>query len=379
MSTDGRYFSDLVADAFIVYVPGATNQDIKLGYISNPSSNPVHGRFLFRDDTVALEAVDGVSSTFGAWTIVEWTTTTGGARLLLHTAEISKYTWPISPVEAFLVPHITQEVMPAVTKLIAVLDEVLEFEFDGVIELEAGFNVELTLPDPTGASLRGRNRIQIDVVPGAGLGKAPACEKDIRLLTLNGLPPDDNGDIRLDTEDCYRWEYPRLGETAPGVWELIPSTLLFFNQCEPCCQCGDYILVYDDLLRDVYTRAKTASVALYDARDSYVLLRTDMITEKACRERRWLEVRAFGHHGWTVSVQVIVNNDGPCDAENVVLEIDFTTVPTGELVQDTAILHNDDNQHQPIPIEGAWPTYAIDAGIDIRWTRKMVLSFEVYF
>lgn len=385
-SADGRYFSDVIADVFLLYNP-KDSQHIRLDYLSDPAGPVVHVRFVYEDGTTAFEDMDGVPRTFGSWTIIEFFSGTGEARLLLQTSEIAGYAWPAAPVDAWLVPHALQERLANVSHVVAVIDETLKFEFDGVVELEGGFNTNVGLATGADAhtTTRGRQRVRIDVAPGLGLGRVPTCEKDVRLLTVNGIGPDDNGNIRLDAVDCYRWELPRVQETAPGVWQLEPSKLMFFQQCEPCCQCIDYITVYDDLLRSAYNRGKLASIGIYSARDEYLMLIERMEAERACRQKRWVEVRATALHGWTLSVQAIINNDGPCDAEFVEMEVaieaytDDGEPVLGQIVGNTAILYNEEKQSQPITLTGDYPTVSFTDPMRIRWTKKVVLSFSVYF
>lgn len=51
----------------------------------------------------------------------------------------------------------------------------------------------------------------------------------------------------------------------------------------------------------------------------------------------------------------------------------------GQIVGNTAILYNEEQQSQPITLTGEYPTVSFTDPMRIRWTKKVVLSFSVYF
>jgi hypothetical protein len=376
-SVNGEYFSDLVSDAYLVYTPGAVSKNVKLTAMSEPTGSAVECEFRFEDNTLAFEDTEGVASTFGSWTMVEWTNTTGSARILLLTSKIADYTWPVAPEYAFLVTHILQEVMPTVSKVVAI-DGVTSYNLGGDIELEAGYNIDISEVEAP-ESARGRTRLQIAAIPGAGAGASPECTQIDSILTINGVGGDANGNLTLHTEDCYRLEYPIDTEVSPGVWRETPNQLTIYNQCEPCCQCEDYVYLYDILLRTSYDEAKLTSDYLYAVLDQYKDLRDRIIAEKAAREKLLVEVRPVAKQGWTTSAQVVVYNNTPDNITDVELEVHFSAGATGILVPGTAVLHNDQQQRQDAPISGTFPTYLVDTALDINFTKLLVLTFEIYF
>ena len=85
-SVGGEYFSDLVTDAYLVYTPGSVNSNVKLTKLSEPIGSSVECEFQFEDNSVVFADTDGEARTFGSWTIIEWTNSTGSARIQIGRA-----------------------------------------------------------------------------------------------------------------------------------------------------------------------------------------------------------------------------------------------------------------------------------------------------
>ena len=377
-NADGDYFSELVVDAYLAYVPGEVSKDVKLTDLSEPTGSVVECTFKYSDNTTAFTSTSGIARVFGSWTIVEWVETTGVARILVETAKISTFSWPVAPVDAYLVSHILQEVMPSVEAITAVPDLLSSYSLTGIVELEAGYNVEMTAEDVD--SVRGTKRINISAVPGAGAGKVPGCDvSDIGIFTINGQSPDLNGNINLIGDDCYKLEYPLDLTDVGGEWPVIPNSLEFSNQCEPCCQCEDYVYLYDTLLRGSHTIGSDLSTTVYAVIDEYKDLREQILLEKSRRESLSLELRTTSRHGWTTTVQVIVYNNTDSNVSNIDLGVSFSSAATGQVIEGSAVLYNDQQQNQLVSLGGSYPSLSLSTGLSIRFTKLLVLSFEVYY
>lgn len=106
----------------------------------------------------------------------------------------------------------------------------------GDIELVAGTNIRL-VPNPNPG---GNPQIRIDAISGAGLvqdcgceGKLPADAPCIR--TINGIPPDNNGNFLLEGDAC-------LTLTA------LPTGLAIKDGCSTaCCGCDELQKIVADL------------------------------------------------------------------------------------------------------------------------------------
>jgi hypothetical protein len=89
--------------------------------------------------------------------------------------------------------------------------------------------------------------ISFNITPGAGLGKEP-CSPDTGptetlLRYLNKIPPDDRGDIKIQTSssDCISIDNAYKLQALPysggdETWGLLSLN----SHCAPCCRCKDY-------------------------------------------------------------------------------------------------------------------------------------------
>lgn len=375
---DGTLFSDMVVDAFIGY-PVAQQQDIKLYSLSNPAAATPTVVFRYADNTVAFNGLSAEvrKATIGPWTFLQWTKTTAVARLLLRTADIAKFTWPVTPTDAWLVGHTVQPIQRSVMTIGADV-----YQFDGFVELVDGYNIGLSLDTtyvPSAIPARTQHRVVIEAVPGDGLGLYPICQETTPpIFTINGISPDDQGNFTLAPEGCYRGEMP-VNDVGMPPWPILPNRYKLHNDCSPCCECSDYVYVYDVLFRKVYERAKTVSTSLYAARDQYQDFYDGVVQQKVCREVPRVDLRLTARQGWTCACQVILNNNKGCTANSVDLSIDFDPAPPGILVPDSVKLDADGVEHVSVVIGGSFPNYTFSYTDGVYGARQLILTFELYY
>ena len=139
----------------------------------------------------------------------------------------------------------------------------------GIVSLRGGFNVNLeTNPDsqlaPIGIGVEDvEHRLVINVDARGGEGRFPSCQAGIneRLITsINGVKPDEFGNLKLSSDSCFRWERDiTFGEDVlppdanPRLGAIVEGTLKLINGCKCCSPCEDYATLYK-LLRVVYLR-----------------------------------------------------------------------------------------------------------------------------
>ena len=380
-------FSDLTVDAYVLTTI-STQQNIKLSYLEDPTAVSPKVTIKFADDTIAFDSdtaggstVNFKTSIFGEWTVLEWTNTAYGvARLLLKTDAISDYAWPVAPVNAFLVAFTTQ---PASSKVKTVSKGT--FVFDGDIELVSGFNVDLVETDNPefvdSTPQRGRKFVRIDTSEGLGLGNYLDCDPaDPPVVTINGIGPDSNGNLALNGDDCYRLEIP-IDEAAQGAlpgppWHLEDNTLKIYNNCAPCCDCEDYIHVYDDLERTVYARAKAVSDKIYSTRDSFRELVEKVNQEKACREVPTLQVRLVSRPGWTATVQAIIRNNQACQVDYIYLDFAFGGVTRPLYVPSSGYFNSKTTKQERFDPETTDP--CSDASLETMWSSSSLTSGRIW-
>lgn len=114
--------------------------------------------------------------------------------------------------------------------------------------LRNGYNTELeveTLETTDG----GRNQTQITLhaQPGTGLGRFTGCEEEQVVRSINLQPGSATGQFTIAAGDCYRVEIPHT--IFDGEAEPTPHALRLLNDCGPCCECDDYLAVYEAIRR----------------------------------------------------------------------------------------------------------------------------------
>jgi hypothetical protein len=103
----------------------------------------------------------------------------------------------------------------------------------GDIQLREGRNIRLTVEDG--------NTIRIDAISGAGLEPDCDCGSGMAIQTINGVPPDANGDFNLFGDECFDIQ-------------TVTAGLRFKDLCsQSCCGCEELTALTNDF--NAYTRS----------------------------------------------------------------------------------------------------------------------------
>ena len=198
----------------------------------------------------------------------------------------------------------------------------------GNIILQNGFNTVLTASDSvvTDGSRRTTD-ITINADPNSGKGRfGPGCSEVITtgIRRINTIGGDNRGNFLLDATGCYRVERPVISvlQEDPRQVRIRDHTLQIFNDCGPCCDCDDFIAVWEAIrrLRDRYADLIARVQA---ARDTYHANRDRWNESKDCREadqlRLILQSACPGELGVAAG---FCNNSEDC-IEGLVIHISF--------------------------------------------------------
>lgn len=247
--------------------------------------------------------------------LYQWEVGSSILRLVVHTA------WPPPPLEPrqrayklHLVPSngiLDEQAVVRMPKRIKEVTVGLTTITTGDLEFEAGYNIALTdegpigqvqfleeaieplLGERIGGGRRGR-RFEIDGTPGGGpLGRFPGCDDlDITIKRINGVVPNAYGDFIVTTDDparlsCYWLERPTnvVAESNPRIVRIEQNTLQVNNDCDPCCDCPDYVEV-KKAIDALWDRWRQLGMDAEDIRDLYALNRERWLEQKECREAR---------------------------------------------------------------------------------------------
>jgi hypothetical protein len=198
--------------------------------------------------------------------------------------------------------------------------------FSNKVVLSNGHNTRITVQRPTiTPGQRPRTVITFNAAPGAGLGRFdPGCEEETVLKKINGVGPDDNGNIDLTCTDCYRLERPihSMISEADRTVSLINHSLHLLNDCSACCTCGNFINTYEgfrrirDNLADLFSRA-------HSVRDTYNANVDRWNAQRSCRLSQ--SIQAVIQPTCSEDVQLGIgfcNHSSQC-LDNLVLIISF--------------------------------------------------------
>ena len=227
------------------------------------------------------------------------------------------------------------------------LPNYLSEAFTEDVLLTEGFNVEI---------LTDGSNITFNAAAGKGVGLGPACDQDKHppLRRLGGAVPGDDGEIYIGGDKCLM-----VGPNSPvadadddGEETLIDSYLISGQHpempgsdydpklyisgfCAQCCPCNHYENVYRALLNtgSPLWASKNPEEGggegllskIQKAVDYYTCLMNQYIAVAECFEQApvVVQVVGWGHYGYLVSAQVLIQNHGSTDLTADALKVQF--------------------------------------------------------
>ena len=275
--------------------------------------------------------------------------------------------------------------------------------------IKEGYNVELRGDIET-------NSITFGAIPGAGAGYGPEyCEPDPLVRTINGAGPDEVGDIYIGGSNCivvgpdtntsvpeadlvsshgygtaltkfksYRmFDGHPLGEPSPDPEdcsmgdELCESKLMISGFCSQCCSCNNYEKMYKALEKaaaplwdDINPTPPEGYEGPWQWDDTGLLHRANKTTEMYnCIVTQYTEIRecfrnkpvvvssaGWGHYGYLVSAQVLIQNHGEFELTgNLEITFDFGDVGEVEYVDKTSYANIDEGSIEDSDFNPAQP------------------------
>lgn len=244
---------------------------------------PTHDQDLKIVDAVGTTVFDSsLATTFEsvAWssrfTVLKWIDSVGQIlRVIFHTAwpsteDVREYDVFIAPANAILDPRATYALPRGVRSLRVGVTTV---SGESVV-FRNGYNTEITVGETSATDGRRRQTtLDLSAEAGSGFGRVPAdCGEEAGVAgfvtTINNVEPDESGNFHIDASGCYLLDIPILNFIVPDQIRLLNHTLRLSNQCSPCCDCQDYVNVYEALRKLTQRYADLISEA-QAARDQY--------------------------------------------------------------------------------------------------------------
>lgn len=205
-----------------------------------------------------------------------------------------------------------------------------------VLRLRRGYNTNLTTLQTR--TTRGEivQDVTVDIVPGAGIGRFPACDANLGISALGGAKPTEAGDLIITGDDCLRFQ-PKVTYDIDGA-TVVDGQFTLEDICQAGCQCEDftelakYTTATWNRMREIATRAN-------EIRNQYHSIRDHMAAVKECAEKQPLRLEAWPIRPCEMAVMVGVCNPGDENMEDITVQLDIKT--TDDEPIDDAIVHCD--------------------------------------
>jgi hypothetical protein len=246
--------------------------------------------------------------------------------------------------------------------------------YTGKIRLEAGYNVAVEAEElPRADGARHLNRVTLDAVPGAGLGRRPACQDEtVYVRRLGNAEADAAGNLVIEADECLRLQ-PPLSVSESGsdrvaalrhdelTDEEAAAALVLHGDCGPCCECEDYVRVYTGL-KTLWNGWRTVAAEAEGVRDRYDENVARWEEQRACREANPARLVTRGERGCKTVVGQSFCNFTACCLGGVELRVtlrlfsgpDEVAWPGGATVSD-AVVSSADGGVEPYSPEVTGP------------------------
>jgi hypothetical protein len=343
---------------------------------------PVHAQDILVTDAngiIVFDSTTAVDFVQVAWgdnkQVVEWKTVTGVARLVRYLGSVSVFPQHIVPESG----ELDGRTYRAMSKRITSVRVGLQTLAAGNLDWLNGYNIRMTpqaLPRIDGGRLA--TSLEVRARPGDGLGRLPGCEDAAAILRkINQIGPDAAGNFTLDGEGCFRVQRPTALVSAdprqvdiayPGLTaaEALAS-LQYTNDCGPCCECNDFVRVYEGL-RNVNNRYMTMGDRAEAVRDMLADNIERWEGQMACRTAKPMRLTLNQEYECKVAVGGLFCNMSGCCITGLTLrmtlqvfkdgEIDPTVLATEFLCNETKRAGTDtDYTEEPYTMDGAYPVF----------------------
>ena len=370
-------------------------------------------KLTFEDGAVLtdLTAVDGfATSTFGRFTIYEWrrSSTIGVgftdedvvARLVVLTAEIGSFGYPLLPPAGYLLSSLVNPRIARVRRVATASGDLTQaccvgggFTKDRIV-LEAGNNLKISLVQPLEAAGLGivemdQTRVPVtvkfDAEGGLGTGRYITCSSVTPpIRRINSVGPDTHGNLQLEGRECL-WVERDVIELStpigrPGIdhYASVKAALLRLHQdCLACCDCTDYGAAYQKL-SEVWHDALSVAARIEMVRQQYNALVEVIKLIKSQKETGLgVRIQTVARPDFHLAVSAIVYNSSEY---NLGLTLVRFTLPeagweytAGSGLLDAENLHNVNINPA---ISGSYLSITLPS---LRATKWAIYSFEVRY
>jgi hypothetical protein len=222
----------------------------------------------------------------------------------------------------------------------------------------AGNNMQLV--SVRSIATRNTTTVTMNADAGAGTGRYSDCT-DIppnTLTTLNGVAPNQYGDLLISGPDCI-W-VRQATSIVSGRAVPVANALMFGSDCGPCCDCSDYVDtgLYMNRIRDRY---KLIGARAHEVKIVHEANIARWLEQRDCRLQKPLRIILVPQNCPTMDVVLMYCNQCQQCASDVVVSVTFSTFPSGgtaEVMCGYTSLYAPGIPGRNLAIDGTWPTFS---------------------
>ena len=208
-----------------------------------------------------------------------------------------------------------------------------------------------------------------------GESVASALNNDPKDAKLPAVVDEPHGTGIAFDPDVNDYSYYTIGEsitptiyefvgtsTTPGTMVITPGTLKVSNDCGPCCDCQDFINVYE-AIRKLITKYNELGKRAEAIRDLFKLNIDRWETSKTCRAGQNLRIVSHAVPVCRAALGFGVCNNTSEKITDVTLTIDFAgSDRAGRILANTTVRNGNEgptpaDRTEVYELEGSWPTY----------------------
>ena len=229
-------------------------------------------------------------------------------QLLHREAEAYQIPVTVKPVNGILDERVGELVCRRVKTLTVDTSATTSTVMTGDLLLENGYNTTTDGAGPTTAGVVTGSTITLGAAAGSGQGTYKDCEATPTYSTLAGAAADQYGNVRLSGDGCISM-VPVVTTTVSGK-TMTGGVLQINNDCSPCCQCEDFVILGTATNR-VWLQLQTTGVLINQAVADYTtgVTRWNSLLDRLTAATVAIQATAYGHQYIDVALQVCNTTD----------------------------------------------------------------------
>jgi hypothetical protein len=212
--------------------------------------------------------------------------------------------------------------------------------FDLDVLFESGYNIQMSGADTVRTDGdRYVEQINMDAVPGAGMGRQPGCAETVPLVRrINAIEPDASGNFVIEADDCFRTQLATTNDGDQENYDYPPlppdqakSAVVLFQDCHPCYDCDYFVRTYRGLKR-VWNKWLAVAQQAEAVRDVYESNRDRWLKQLQCRTDNPVQLVLMAEHNCNAFMGGSHCNISECCLAPVELRITLQKYEAGALV-----------------------------------------------